>query len=83
MTRDDIIQAIYHILKNKIELPTIDSFHEEARLNEESCKIDAAITLDCLISGSGGFCPPIFTSGGVHPRRDRCYISVSQLGNID
>lgn len=48
MTRDDIIQAIYHILKNKIELPTIDSFHEEARLNED-LYMDSVMILELIL----------------------------------
>ncbi|UGB30374.1 petrobactin biosynthesis protein AsbD [Metabacillus sp. B2-18] len=48
MTRDDIIQAIYHILKNKIELPTIASFHEDARLNED-LYMDSVMILELIL----------------------------------
>jgi len=33
MTRQQLIQSIYDIMENSLELPTLSSFNEDARLN--------------------------------------------------
>jgi aryl carrier protein AsbD len=35
MTRQEIYNAIYDILQNRVKLPSLAAFHEEARLNED------------------------------------------------
>lgn len=35
MTRQQMIKTIYDIMKNSLELKTLSSFHEDARLNED------------------------------------------------
>ncbi|MEI5906005.1 petrobactin biosynthesis protein AsbD [Bacillus spongiae] len=48
MDRKDIVNAIYDILKNNIELPTLSAFHEEARLNED-LYMDSLIILQLIL----------------------------------
>ncbi|WP_226668211.1 petrobactin biosynthesis protein AsbD [Metabacillus litoralis] len=48
MNRLEIIEVIYNILKNQIELNTISSFHEEARLNED-LYMDSVIILELIL----------------------------------
>lgn len=35
MTRQEILQVIHDILQHQLELPSIQAFHEDARLNED------------------------------------------------
>jgi aryl carrier protein AsbD len=48
MTRQEIIQGIHHILEQKLQLPTISSFHEEARLNED-LYMDSIMVLQLIL----------------------------------
>lgn len=48
MTRAEIINCIYDTLKDKLELQTISSFHEEARLNED-LYMDSIIILELIL----------------------------------
>ncbi|MGM0838389.1 MAG: petrobactin biosynthesis protein AsbD [Bacillota bacterium] len=35
MTRQETVQIIYEILQHQLKLPSMEAFHEEARLNED------------------------------------------------
>lgn len=48
MKREKMIEMIYHILKNKLELPTMAAFHEEARLNED-LYMDSVMILELIL----------------------------------
>jgi acyl carrier protein len=48
MTRDEWIKSIYEILNNKLELPTLSSFHEDARLNED-LYMDSIMVLQLIL----------------------------------
>lgn len=48
MSRAEIMNIIYNILKNQIELSTISSFHENARLNED-LYMDSVMILELIL----------------------------------
>ncbi|MEC2076198.1 petrobactin biosynthesis protein AsbD [Metabacillus fastidiosus] len=48
MTKQEIIDVIYHILEKKLELPTMAAFHEEARLNED-LYMDSIMVLQLIL----------------------------------
>ncbi|MBM7704550.1 petrobactin biosynthesis protein AsbD [Metabacillus iocasae] len=48
MTREELTQNIYDIMKNKLELPTLSSFQEHARLNED-LYMDSIMILQLLL----------------------------------
>ena len=48
MTRAELISHIHDILKDKLELQTMSSFHEEARLNED-LYMDSIIVLELIL----------------------------------
>ncbi|WP_273127847.1 petrobactin biosynthesis protein AsbD [Bacillus weihaiensis] len=47
-TKEELIEAIYDLLKNKLNLPTIESFHENARLNED-LYMDSVMILELIL----------------------------------
>ncbi|MCT6924206.1 MULTISPECIES: petrobactin biosynthesis protein AsbD [Bacillales] len=48
MTRQQLIEGIYTIMKNSLELPTLSSFHEDARLNED-LYMDSIMVLQLIL----------------------------------
>lgn len=48
MNKNEMIQAIYLILKQKMQLPTLEEFHEKARLNED-LYMDSVMMLQLII----------------------------------
>jgi aryl carrier protein AsbD len=48
MTRQEILTIIHDILKHQLELPTMSSFHEEARLNED-LYLDSIMVLQLIL----------------------------------
>ncbi|MFC4320585.1 petrobactin biosynthesis protein AsbD [Litchfieldia salsa] len=48
MNKEEMISVIYDILKHKLELPTILSFHNEARLNED-LYMDSVMILELIL----------------------------------
>jgi acyl carrier protein len=48
MTRADIINSVYTILEEQLELPTLSSFHEGARLNED-LYMDSVMILELIL----------------------------------
>lgn len=48
MTRQQLIQSIYDIMENSLELPTLSSFNEDARLNED-LYMDSIMVLQLIL----------------------------------
>ncbi|WP_338653909.1 petrobactin biosynthesis protein AsbD [Lysinibacillus sp. Y5S-8] len=48
MTRQQLIQSIYDIMDNSLELPTLSSFNEDARLNED-LYMDSIMVLQLIL----------------------------------
>ncbi|PMC34509.1 acyl carrier protein [Bacillus sp. UMB0899] len=48
MKRQEMMEMIYNILKEKLELPTISSFHEDTRLNED-LYLDSVMILELVL----------------------------------
>ncbi|WP_054707309.1 petrobactin biosynthesis protein AsbD [Bacillus sp. JCM 19041] len=48
MTYKEAVSAIYEILKTELQLNTLESFHEDARLNEDLA-IDSVMMLQVLL----------------------------------
>ncbi|MEC1178427.1 petrobactin biosynthesis protein AsbD [Metasolibacillus meyeri] len=48
MTRQQLIEGIYDIMKNSLELQTLSSFHEDARLNED-LYMDSVMVLQLIL----------------------------------
>ncbi|WP_110112452.1 petrobactin biosynthesis protein AsbD [Bacillus sp. CGMCC 1.16541] len=48
MTREQLLQSVYDIMKDKLELPTLSSFNESARLNED-LYMDSIMILQLLL----------------------------------
>jgi len=48
MTRQQLIQRIYDIMENSLELPTLSSFNEDARLNED-LYMDSIMVLQLIL----------------------------------
>lgn len=48
MTYKEAVSAIYEILKTELQLNTLESFHEDARLNEDLA-IDSVMMLQILL----------------------------------
>ena len=48
MTRTEIINSVYSILEEHLELPTLSSFHEGARLNED-LYMDSVMILELIL----------------------------------
>ncbi|KHF40110.1 petrobactin biosynthesis protein AsbD [Halalkalibacter okhensis] len=48
MTKEQIIQIIYDILNDQLELATMDSFHIDARLNED-LYMDSILLLELIL----------------------------------
>jgi aryl carrier protein AsbD len=48
MTRQELIKTIHDIMKNSLELQTLSSFHEDARLNED-LYMDSLMVLQLIL----------------------------------
>lgn len=48
MTRDETLQVIYEIMKNKLQLPTLSAFSESSRLNED-LYMDSVMVLQLIL----------------------------------
>lgn len=48
MTRQQLIKSIYEIMENSLELQTLSSFHEDARLNED-LYMDSVMILELIL----------------------------------
>ena len=48
MTRQQLIKSIYDILENSLELQTLSSFNEDARLNED-LYMDSIMVLQLIL----------------------------------
>ncbi|WP_078394943.1 petrobactin biosynthesis protein AsbD [Shouchella patagoniensis] len=48
MTYKEAVSAIYEILKTELQINTLESFHEDARLNEDLA-IDSVMMLQILL----------------------------------
>lgn len=48
MTRQQLIKSIYEIMENSLELQTLSSFHEDARLNED-LYMDSIMILELIL----------------------------------
>ncbi|KYG91554.1 MULTISPECIES: petrobactin biosynthesis protein AsbD [Metasolibacillus] len=48
MTRQQLIESIYTIMENSLEMQTLSSFHEDARLNED-LYMDSIMVLQLIL----------------------------------
>ncbi|MGD7044865.1 petrobactin biosynthesis protein AsbD [Jeotgalibacillus proteolyticus] len=48
MTRNELKEKLFHLLKNDLEAPGLHRFSEEARLNEDLC-LDSVMLLQLIV----------------------------------